>query len=46
MTRTAAIILALGFVALLHFTDRIIAGLAQCEAAETCPYATQFPVER
>ena len=42
MTRTTALILALGFVALLHFTDRIIAGLAQCEAAEACPYAREF----
>ena len=46
MSRTAAIILALGFVVLLHFTDRIIAGFVQCDAAQTCPYSTEMGGER
>ena len=37
-----ALILALGFIAVLHITDRVIAGLAQCEAAQACPYAREF----
>ena len=37
MSRAALIAAALIFVAALHFTDRVIAGFAQCEAAQTCP---------
>ena len=40
MTRATAIILGIGFVVLLHFTDRIIAGFVQCDAARACPYST------
>ena len=42
MTIPRALILALGFIAVLHITDRVIAGLAQCEAANACPYARDF----
>ena len=42
MTLPRALILALGFITVLHITDRVIAGLAQCEAAQACPYAREF----
>ena len=42
MTKPTAIILALGFIAALLFVDRVIAGIAQCEASNTCPYAREF----
>ena len=42
MTIPRALILALGFIAVLHITDRVIAGMVQCEAANACPYAREF----
>lgn len=39
----AAFFFAVGcFVAALHFTDRVIAGFVQCEAAQTCPFETDI----
>ena len=46
MTRATAVILTIGFVVLLHFTDRIIAGFVQCDAARSCPYSTEMGANR
>ena len=46
MTRAAFILAALGFIAVLHFTDRVIAGIVQCESAATCPVATERGIGR
>lgn len=37
MTRLAKFTAIVIFAALLHFTDRVIAGVVQCAAAGTCP---------
>ena len=34
-------IASLAFIAALHFTDRVIAGFAQCESAGACPFRTE-----
>jgi len=41
---TRAILLTTAFAALLHFTDRVIAGLVECSAAQSCP--NHFPASR
>lgn len=40
MTRAMALTLALAFMAALLIGDRVIAGVVQCDAAQTCPYST------
>ena len=42
MTIPRAIILGLGLIAVLYFTDRIVTGIAQCESFDACPYAREF----
>jgi hypothetical protein len=37
MNRLAQFAAIVAFAALLHFTDRAIAGAVQCAAAGTCP---------
>ena len=46
MTRAAFILTALGFIAVLHFTDRVIAGFVQCESAASCPVTTEHGIGR
>ena len=42
MTRSTALLLGLSFVAMLYVSDRVIAGMVQCRAADVCPYAREF----
>jgi hypothetical protein len=41
MTRLAQFTAIVIFAALLHFTDRAIAGAVQCAAAQSCPNGNQ-----
>lgn len=37
MTRFGLFTAVLIFIGALHLTDRVIAGIVQCQAAQTCP---------